>query len=84
MIEAEDATLRTAGGAIQDGWCLWSNGTLGEKVSIPAAGTYKVVVRAYGSPLGGVWPVMALTVDGVAGKPRPWIPVCTRIIPSSR
>ena len=68
VIEAEDATIKTAGGAINGGWCLWSNGTLGEYVSIPEAGTYEVVVRAYGSPLGGIWPLMALSVDGVAGE----------------
>jgi hypothetical protein len=27
-----------------------------------------VVVRAYGEPLGGIWPLMALNVDGVAGE----------------
>ena len=37
--------------------------------TIPAAGTYEVVVRAYGKPLGGIWPLMALSVDGVAGEP---------------
>ena len=69
MIEAEDASIKTAGGIINGGWCLWSNGILGEDVYIPAAGTYEVVVRAYGSPLGGIWPLMALSVDGVAGEP---------------
>ena len=56
-------------GIINGGWCLWSNGILGEDVYIPAAGTYGVVVRAYGEPLGGIWPLMALSVDGVAGEP---------------
>ena len=50
------------------GWNLWSNGMLGESVDIPEAGTYEVVVRAYGSPLGGIWPDMALTVDDIAGE----------------
>ena len=68
VIEAEDASIRTAGGIIGGNWCLWSNGTLGESVYIPEAGTYEVVVRAYGSPLAGIWPVMALSVDGVAGE----------------
>lgn len=27
-----------------------------------------MVVRAYGSPLGGIWPLMALSVDGLAGQ----------------
>jgi len=68
VIEAEVATIKTAGGPIQNGWCLWSNGTLGEDISIPETGTYEVVVRAYGSPLGGIWPLMALSVDGAAAE----------------
>ena len=68
VIEAEDATIKTIGGPTADGWNLWSEGTLGESVSIPAAGTYEVVVRAYGSPLGGIWPLMELSVDGAAGE----------------
>ena len=66
VIEAEEASIRTIGGPSGDGWNLWSNGTLGESVAIPESGTYEVVVRAYGSPLGGIWPEMALSVDGVA------------------
>ena len=69
VIEAENANIKTAGGIINGGWCLWSNGILGANVRIPAAGTYEVIVRAYGKPLGGIWPLMALSVDGVAGKP---------------
>jgi len=68
LIEAEDATVKTVGGLRNGGWCLWSNGTLAEEVYIPATATYEVVVRAYGSPLGGIWPEMALRVDGVAGE----------------
>ena len=69
VIEAENATIKTVGEAIDGGWCLSSNGILGEDVYIPAARTYEVVVRAYGEPLGGIWPLMALSVDGVAGEP---------------
>jgi len=58
VIEAENASIKTAGGIIKGNWCLWSNGILGEDVYIPAAGTYEVVVRAYGSPLGGIWPLI--------------------------
>ena len=65
VIEAEDASIRTAGGLIGGNWCLWSNGMLGEYVDISEAGTYEVVVRAYGSPLGGIWPDMALIADDV-------------------
>jgi hypothetical protein len=69
VIEAENASIKTVGGTIGSGWNLWSNGLLGEKVRIPTAGTYDVVVRAYGSPMGGIWPLMALSVDGMAGQP---------------
>lgn len=69
VVEAENASIKTAGGIIGGGWCLWSEGILAENVQIPAAGTYDVVVRAFGSPLGGIWPLMALSVDGVAGEP---------------
>jgi hypothetical protein len=69
VIEAENASIKTAGGTINKGWELWSNGTVGENVRIPAAGTYEVVVRAFGSRLGGVWPLMALSVDDLVGQP---------------
>ena len=69
VIEAEDASIKTGGGAISGGWNLYTNGTLGESVRIPAEGIYEVVVRAYGSPLEGIWPLMALSVDGLTGQP---------------
>ena len=68
VIEAEDASLKTVGGPSGEGWCLWSEGTLAENVYFPADGTYEVVVRAYGSPLGGIWPEMSLDVDGVEAE----------------
>jgi hypothetical protein len=70
VIEAENASINATGAAIKGGWNLWSNGILGENIKIPAAGTYEVVVRAYGSPFGGIWPLMALSVDGrLVGQP---------------
>jgi len=33
---------------------------------IQKTGTYEMVVRAYGSPLGGIWPLMAPSVDDLA------------------
>jgi hypothetical protein len=65
VIEAEDATIKTAGGLIGDCWCLWSEGTLAENIYFYEDATYEVVVRAYGSQLGGIWPEMSLDVDGV-------------------
>ena len=69
VIEAEDASIKTGGGAISGGWNLYTNGTVGESVRIQAAGIYEVVVRAYGDPLEGIWPLMALSVDGLNGQP---------------
>ena len=68
VIEAEDASIKTVGGPTIAGWNLWSNGMLGDDVYFPEAGTYEVVVRAYGSPLGNIWPLMELSINGAAGE----------------
>jgi hypothetical protein len=34
VIEAEDASIKTAGGIVAGNWCLWSEGTLGESVDM--------------------------------------------------
>lgn len=69
VIPAEKATIRTEGGpASGGGWNLWSNGYVGQPIRVATAGEYGVVVRAWGSPAGGVWPEMALLVDGRAVK----------------
>ena len=49
----------TSGGAF---WNLWSNGYLQD--SVTGDGTNTLVVVARGTPLGGVWPTMVLSVDG--------------------
>jgi len=67
VFEAEDAALKTVGHRIGGGWNLHSHGTVGEFFRVGTAGTYTVRARAYGSPLGGVWPTMAVVVDGAAG-----------------
>ena len=63
-IEAERATVKPVGMAIKEGWNLYSNGQVGDYVRFADAGSYEVVVRAYGSPAKGVWPQMLLLVDG--------------------
>jgi hypothetical protein len=68
VMEAEKAQLRTAGEPTPGGWALTENGTLGSDVHIPVAGTYEVVVQAYGSRMNGAWPVMALNLEGVDGE----------------
>jgi len=64
LIEAQKATIKTEGGPIPGGWNLWSQGCVAEPVRIAVPGAYTVEVRAWGSPAGGVWPEMALLVDG--------------------
>jgi GH35 family endo-1,4-beta-xylanase len=68
-IQAEKAAIRTEGGPLPGGcWNLWSNGRVGQSLRFTTAGNYGIVVRAWGSPAGGVWPEMALLVDGRAIK----------------
>jgi len=67
IIVAREAPLRTAGGELESGaWNLWSNGCVGQYFRFDRPGTYRVVVRASGSPAEGVWPEMALLLDGRA------------------
>jgi GH35 family endo-1,4-beta-xylanase len=61
--EAANAPVKTTGERIPGGWRLGSPGMVGACVRIRATGMYEVTVRASGSPLQGIWPVMALTVD---------------------
>jgi hypothetical protein len=83
-IQAEKAAIRTEGGPLPGGcWNLWSNGRVGQSLRFTTAGNYGIVVRAWGSPAGGVWPEMALLVDGrailsIMGASSWWfLPECT-------
>ena len=50
VIEAEKAAIRTEGGPnAGGGWNLWSNGRVGQPLRFQNAGTYGIVVRAWGS-----------------------------------
>lgn len=42
---------------------LTSGGRLAQYVRVFDAGDYEIAVRAYGSPLGGVWPLMAISIN---------------------
>lgn len=65
VIEAREAAIRTEGAPHPaGGWNLWSSGRVGQPFQITEPGDYRVVVRAWGSPAGGVWPEMGLMVDG--------------------
>jgi GH35 family endo-1,4-beta-xylanase len=63
VIRAEQAAIKTEGGPVAGGWNLWSNGRVGQRVVISRAGSYTIVIRAWGSPTEQVWPEMALLVD---------------------
>ena len=71
-IEAPEASIKTVGAKASPaenadgGWNLFSNGEVGEFVTIPQAGPYKLVVRAGGSPARGTWPQMAVVMDGIS------------------
>lgn len=69
VIEARQASVRTVGVVMPDGvWNLWSDGQISQSVRVIQAGAYRLSVRAYGSPAGGIWPEMSVLVDGVAVK----------------
>jgi endo-1,4-beta-xylanase len=69
VIQAERAAIRTEGGPMPGGgWNLWSDGSVGQPIRIAKPGACQVVVQAWGSPAAGVWPEMALLVDGRAVK----------------
>jgi GH35 family endo-1,4-beta-xylanase len=65
-LDPRAVSIRTEGGPVAAAWNLWSNGRVGEQLRFQAAGKYRVVVRAYGSPARGVWPNMELLVDNMA------------------
>lgn len=64
MVEAE--TLRGTVGAVAGGaWNLWSNGDLPAEVTLPAAGRYRVTVRAWQQRGGPDNARMQLQLDGM-------------------
>ncbi|HPO16786.1 MAG TPA: endo-1,4-beta-xylanase [Candidatus Hydrogenedentes bacterium] len=43
---------------------LYANGETAEYINIPQDGTYQVAALALGTPCAGVWPLMAVSLDG--------------------
>lgn len=43
---------------------LYANGETAEYISIPQDGVYQVAALALGTPCAGVWPLMAVSLDG--------------------
>jgi GH35 family endo-1,4-beta-xylanase len=66
VVPARQAAIKTVGGPVAGGWNLWSDGRVGQRVIMDRTGNYTIVVRAWGSPAGNVWPEMALLLDGYA------------------
>jgi len=58
--------IKTSGGSLfgAGDYAQFTNGSVGEVVAFPSAGTYQFQVVAYGSAAANVWPVMALQIDG--------------------
>jgi endo-1,3-1,4-beta-glycanase ExoK len=55
----------SAGGLAEDGWNLWSNGSLSETHGF-ASESSVITVRARGELGGGAWPHLVVTIDGEA------------------
>lgn len=49
-------------------WNIWSNGYIEHTADLATSGTKQINVVAKGNPLGGVWPNMRISVDGVVLK----------------
>ena len=63
-LEAETMT-KTTGGAVTDGWNLWSNGTLSQTITVPAGATYTFQIVARGDFAGSELPKMEVRDDWV-------------------
>src|SRR6185436_12762472 len=60
--EAE-SMFHSTGGATTGGWNIWSNGYISTNHTF-AAGSTSITVSAKGTPAGGVWPRMTLSIAG--------------------
>ncbi len=66
VVAADQARIRTTGGAVERGWNLWSNGTLGDWFHAPKAGKVVVVIRAAGIQAAGEWPRASVQVGNAS------------------
>jgi hypothetical protein len=62
--EAE-AIAHSTGDATPDGWNIWSTGYISTQHDF-VGGETTVTVIARGEPLGGVWPIMTVSLGGTA------------------
>jgi hypothetical protein len=63
-IQAEAMQVHSTGSAVSGGWALYSNGTIAQDVTVAQSGAYLFSVKAKGTPVAGVYPLMSLKVDG--------------------
>jgi hypothetical protein len=63
-LQVEDMPIHTTGSAISGGWALYTNGYVGQNITVSKSGAYLVNVKARGTPVAGVYPLMSLRVDG--------------------
>ncbi len=63
-VAAPAARIKSEGGPLPGGWNLWSQGEVGDFVRVARDGSYLLTVVAGGTPAFGVWPRMAVVVDG--------------------
>jgi outer membrane protein assembly factor BamB len=64
VYDAEDMPLKTTGGSYPQGWIIWSGGSLQLTNYYLSQGSYRITMRAYGTPAVGVWPWMPLRING--------------------
>lgn len=66
-VEAE-AGEATVGGPGAEVWNLWSNGSVGQKLTLSGAGSYRITVRAWGTQAGPDPAKMEVLVDEATVK----------------
>lgn len=70
VFQAEAEALSGSVGAAwrEQGWNLWSNGSIGPSVEIAEAGRYRIAVRAFGQQAGDALAKMAINVNGLPAQ----------------
>jgi hypothetical protein len=62
-VEAENFEKKTIGGAMDNGWNIWSNGYIEQSVDFPAAGQYTLEIMAKGHLYGSQLPKMDVRLN---------------------
>lgn len=64
VIQAENFTTKTTGGAQQGGWNIWANGYIRNAANVSVAGQYRLDIVAKGQLAGSALPNMRVRVNG--------------------